>query len=139
MRAIKLSVFFALSLVLNSFDLFIVSPAYAGCCMCGTCDGSCTCPGVGRCAWCAAPVSKDLQVNSTFSDRSLESTALSEAVPSVAANSYGTERLIRRIGTSQCARDNFRLKHILGSDNVLKVDPVKDYPKEDNTVALNIA
>jgi len=99
-----------LCLLLGSPITLVAVEAYAGCCMCGSCSSGCTCPGVGRCAWCAAPGSKDLQVNSVFSDPSLDKTTVSEPVPSITISSYSLDRMIRRVGRGQCARNNFSLR-----------------------------
>ena len=120
MRILRLVALFALLVFADSFDLLLAGRAYAGCCMCGTCDSGCTCPGAGRCAWCAAPLSKDLQLSATFSDRSSGGTAVSETVPSVAVNPQSVDRLIRKIGAGQCARNTFRLNLISSEVNVLE-------------------
>jgi hypothetical protein len=140
MRVLRLFPLFALSLLLNSLVLPLAGPAYAGCCMCGTCSRGCTCPGVGGCKWCAAPGSENLQVNAAFSDRTLDLRVVRESVQPIAINSRSVDRLIRRAGTSQCGRNNYRLKVIQDDENVLKLDQgFLKYPaSQDNVVALQV-
>jgi hypothetical protein len=139
MRVLRLVIFFALSLCANSYEYLAADRAYAGCCMCGSCDGSCTCPGVGRCKWCAGPAPTDLQVTSPFSDQSSQSATVT--LPSLAINSRNADHLIRRIGAGQCPSNKLRLNVFSNDEGVRRAEPVffENYSQHENMVALRVA
>ncbi len=129
---------FSLFLLLTSPFVPGVNDAYAKCCMCGTCSGNCTCPGVGICAWCAAPSPEDLRVTAKFSDRTLDSTTLNEPMPSIDINSHSIDRLIRLAGRNQCGRPNYRLTITSGEKPLAEVF-LSAYVMEEQAAKLELA
>jgi hypothetical protein len=140
MRVLRLSLFFALFLPLNSYDLVIVAPAYADCCMCGSCGRGCSCPGVGGCPWCAAPASEQFQVKAAFSNPTTDRTSAGETVPSITINSQSIDRLIRLAGRRECGQNRLRLGITDGGNSlVVNQFSLEPYAMPENAVAVRIA
>lgn len=124
-----------------------VGEAHADCCMCGWgCYDFCTCPGTWPCAGgCAADDQSQVsQSNPLPTDTVSNITIARESVPSLTVNSYGVDRLIRRIGTGlkigQCAQNTFRL-NIVDGDSSLKLGQIflKENLMQENAVVFQIA